>query len=101
MRRKMPLWTKIYAIFDRNRARFPKKSKAQKHIQIDTMLRSDFFSENALGPEFWIFLGFTDKGLNPNRKNRKIEFQILTEIWIFNKRSLVLILEKQKSYFFR
>ena len=43
------------------------KSKAQKHIQIDSMLRSGFFfPQNTLGghgPAFWIFFsGFTDKG---------------------------------------
>ena len=42
----MPCWTKIYAIFGTVTARaFRKKSKARKHIQIDTMLRSGFFSE--------------------------------------------------------
>ena len=42
-----------------------KKSKARKDIQIDSMLRSGFFPEKALGdgPAFWIFFsGFTDKG---------------------------------------
>ena len=42
-----------------------KKSKAQKHMQNDSMLRSEFFPQNTLGdgPAFWIlFPGFMDKG---------------------------------------
>ena len=44
-------------IADRNHR---KKSIAQKHIQIDDMLRSGFFPKTALGegPMFWIFPGF-------------------------------------------
>ena len=42
----MPLWLKIYAIFwDCYRARFlEKRSKAQKHLQFDAMLRCEFFT---------------------------------------------------------
>ena len=41
----MPRWTKIYAIFGTVAERqFREKFKAQKHIQIFSMLRSRFFS---------------------------------------------------------
>ena len=83
---RMPLLTKIHASFwDCDRVRFPKKSKAQKHIEIDAMLRSDFFAENALGdgPAFSIFSGFTDKGKNLDKKWKFCQYKvycILTEI---------------------
>ena len=43
---------------------FRKQSKAHKHIQIDAMLRSECFLENALvyGPALRIYPGLTDKG---------------------------------------
>ena len=70
MRENMPCWTKIYAIFwDHHRACFPgKKSKAQKHIQIFSMLRPGFFfPQNTLGdgPAFWIF--FQESRIRVNR----------------------------------
>ena len=51
--------------WDRYRAPFLEKTIAQKHIQIDAMLRSGLSPENALGdgPAFWIFSGFTDNGI--------------------------------------
>ena len=68
MRGNMPCWTKIYAIFwDRGRASFlEKKSTAQKHIQIFSMLRSGFFfrkRRSVMVPRFGFFPGSTDKGL--------------------------------------
>ena len=60
MRGNMPCWTKIYAIFwDRGRASFlEKKSTAQKHIQIFSMLRSGFFfrkRRSVMVPRFGFF----------------------------------------------
>ena len=50
------LIVKIYAIFGTvTECALWKKTKAQKNIQIDAMLRSEFSPENALGPEFWNF----------------------------------------------
>ena len=74
MRGNIPRRRKIYAIFwDHHRAWFPEKnSTAQKHIQIDSMLRSGFFSpQNTLGdgPAFWIF--FQDSRIMV--KNREVQ----------------------------
>ena len=44
---------------------FRKKSKAQKHIQNSSMLRSGFFfrkRHSVMVPRFGFFPGFTDKG---------------------------------------
>ena len=58
---------KRYAIlWDRHRARFPKKkSKTWEHIQNEATLRSGFFSRETRSvtvPRFGFFPGFTDKG---------------------------------------
>ena len=67
IRGNMLCWTKIYAIFwDRGRACFlEKKSKAQKHIQIFSMLRSGFSfrkTRSVTVPRFGFF--FHDSRIN-------------------------------------
>ena len=53
--------SKMYVNFrDHHRARFPEKSKAQKHITNDAMLHSGFFFRKMRVLNF--FPGFTDKG---------------------------------------
>ena len=75
--RRYAVLNKIYAIFsDRYRARFPEKnSKAQKHIQIFSMLRSGFFPQNTLGdgPAFWIFF-FQDSRIRVKAWTNVISF---------------------------
>ena len=45
---------------------------------MDAMLRSGFFPENALGddPAFWIFPGFTVKGLSLDRPYQVLNYHM-------------------------
>ena len=70
-RGNMPCWTKIYAIFGTlaERVFWKKKSTAQKHIQIFSMLRSGFFirkTPSLMVPRFGFF--FQDSRIRVNSK---------------------------------
>ena len=85
----------ICHFLNRNRACFPKKSKARKHVQIDAMLSSGFLiqkTRSVMVPRFGFFPRFTD--------SRKMTVHRLMQRPLYSLKAHILWRKKYTFYAF-